>query len=304
MMQNLILGNVSLDILTVTWNHAREPQNLDFEALFPDHERYNIIAFGGQESGSEKEEEVALVQSYLGKEYINIGFVGKGEIFLVVFVKEYDCRFMRDACKNYIMKDMLGYGWKGGVMIQFTLYDTIFSFVNCHLESGQNAVDKRLLMAQGILKDIGLFSEKDMIEPDAIADINFFMGDLNFRFNRTYQEHSPHVHQSPELIPQLDQLTAVKRDMCVFPGYEEKQITFMPTYKREKNVNAYVNKNNQCMSYTDRIMVKNNSNCPLTIQEYNAHENYWGSDHRPVFAHVKVVTQPQNFISPTTLLNS
>ena len=47
MMQNLILGNVSLDILTVTWNHAREPQNLDFEALFPDHERYNIIAFGG-----------------------------------------------------------------------------------------------------------------------------------------------------------------------------------------------------------------------------------------------------------------
>ena len=44
-------------------------------------------------------------------------------------------------------------------------------------------------MAQGILKDIGLFSEMDMIEPDAIADINFFMGDLNFRFNRTFTQH-------------------------------------------------------------------------------------------------------------------
>ena len=51
-------------------------------------------------------------------------------------------------------------------------------------------------MAQGILKDIGLFSEKDMIEPDAIADINFFMGDLNFRFNQTYQQHSPNVLNS------------------------------------------------------------------------------------------------------------
>ena len=104
--------------------------------MFPDHKRYNIIAFGGQECGSEKEEEVNLIQSYLGKEYKRVEYVGKGEIFLVIFVKEFDCRFMRDTGKNYIMKDMIGYGWKGGVMIQFTLYDTTFSFINCHLESG------------------------------------------------------------------------------------------------------------------------------------------------------------------------
>ena len=87
-------------------------------------------------------------------------------------------------------------------------------------------------MAQGILKDIGLFSEKDMIEPDAIADINFFMGDLNFRFNRTYQQHSPDVLRSPQLLPKLDQLLIAKRDFNVFPGYEESKIEFMPTYKR------------------------------------------------------------------------
>jgi len=138
-----------------------------------------------------------LIHSYLGKEYIKIEYVGKGEIFLVVFVKEYDCRFLRDSGKNLIMKDMLGYGWKGGVMIQFTLYDTVFSFVNCHLESGQNAIEKRMIMASGILKEIGLFSEKDMIEPDAIADVNFFMGDLNFRFNNTYTQHLAQVDQSP-----------------------------------------------------------------------------------------------------------
>ena len=51
-------------------------------------------------------------------------------------------------------------------------------------------------------------------------------------------------------------------------------------------------------------MIKNNSNCPLEIAEYNAHEKYWGSDHRPVYAQVSLVTQPQYFIDPLTLLNA
>ena len=69
------------------------------------------------------------------------------------------------------------------------------------MESGQNATKKRLDMAQEILKEIGLFSEKDSIEPDAIADINFFVGDLNFRLDRTYTEHIKHILKSPELAP-------------------------------------------------------------------------------------------------------
>ena len=105
-----------------------------------------------------------------------------------MFVKVYDWYFMRELKKSYVMKDLLGYGWKGGTMIQFTLYDTSFSFINCHLESGQNAVDKRLKMAQSILREISV-ENGSTIEPDAIADINFFLGDLNFRFNRTYTEH-------------------------------------------------------------------------------------------------------------------
>ena len=52
---------------------------------------------------------------------------------------------------------------------------------------------KRILMAQGVLKEIGLFSVQDMIEPDAIADVNFFMGDLNFRINSTYEKHVDRV---------------------------------------------------------------------------------------------------------------
>lgn len=77
----------------------------------------------------------------------------------------------------------------------------------------------------------------------------------------------------------------------------------MPTYKREKNTNSYINKKEQCPSYTDRILVKNNSNCALAIREYRALEEYWGSDHRPVQAIYSLVTQPQNFLNVPVLLN-
>lgn len=199
---------------------------------------------------------------------------------------------MRDVSKNLSIKDLLGYGWKGGVMIQFTLYDTTFSFVNCHLESGQTKVHQRLAMAHEILRDIGLFAERDQIEPDALSDINFFMGDLNFRFNSTYTEHIGKVADSPMMFKQLDQLYLARSEFHAFPGYAEGEVTFMPTYKREKRGLTYVNKKDQCPSYTDRIMVKNNSNCPMAIREYKALENCHGSDHRPVFAHFSLVTQP------------
>ena len=65
-------------------------------------------------------------------------------------------------------------------MLQFTLYDVKFSFINCHLETGQNKTEARLQMAQEVLKEIGLYPEKDMIEQDALKDINFFMGIFRF----------------------------------------------------------------------------------------------------------------------------
>ena len=81
--------------------------------------------------------------------------------------------------------DKVGFGFKGGVTVQFCLYDMTFSFVNCHLKSGAFKSEGRLQMASDVLKSISC-NQNDMIEPDAVHDFNFFMGDLNFRFNRTY----------------------------------------------------------------------------------------------------------------------
>ncbi len=44
-----------------------------------------------------------------------------------------------------------------------------------------------------------------------------------------------------------------------FPGYHEEPINFMPTYKRDEMSNGvYINKKDQCPSYTDRILLKVN----------------------------------------------
>ena len=62
--------------------------------------------------------------------------VGKGELMLAIFIKKTDRQMVRNIAKNYVVRDMLGYGWKGAVMIRFCLHDTSFSFINSHLESG------------------------------------------------------------------------------------------------------------------------------------------------------------------------
>lgn len=57
----------------------------------------------------------------------------------------------------------------------------------------------------------------------------------------------------------------------------------MPTYKRKENENnVYVNKKEQCPSYTDRILYKNNSNCETIFHDYSCIDDQFGSDHRPV----------------------
>ena len=56
----------------------------------------------------------------------------------------------------------------------------------------------------------------------------------------------------------------------------------MPTYKRNKHEDGYMNKKNQAPSYTDRIIFKNNTECEAEVNNYNSLESVYGSDHRPV----------------------
>ena len=176
-----------------------------------------------------------------------------------------------------------------------------FSFINCHLASGADKVDARLRMASQIFKNIST-NEDNMIEPDAISDFNFFMGDLNMRFMTSYTEFIDHVADAPSHLADLDQLKAAFRNKN-FPGYTEGKIDFLPTYKREAKSTGFVKKDDQCPSYCDRILFKNNSKCQADIVEYGSHEYYYGSDHRPVFMKMRLKTEPCDYIDPINLLD-
>lgn len=68
-----------------------------------------------------------------------------------------------------------------------------------------------------------------------------------------------------------------------FPDYVEEEINFWPTYKRGPFQNGhYINKKEQCPSYTDRILFKNNTNYKTAAKNYFCYEEVFGSDHRPV----------------------
>ena len=95
-----------------------------------------------------------------------------------------------------------------------------------------------------ILKDINNNSQ-NKIEPDAIADYCFILGDLNYRFKSTYLEHIHNVKNSKHLIPILDELHEGRTSFGRYPGYDEMEINFDPTYKRDPTLNGYyINKNN------------------------------------------------------------
>lgn len=121
-------------------------------------------------------------------------------------------------------------GNKGGLLLQFSLYDKTFAFINCHLKSGADKGSKRSKMMATILQNIGI--GKDSITPDATADYAVILGDLNYRLKSTFLQHIKNVDNSKNLLAELDELYEAKSHYR-YPGYKEMPIKFNPTYKRE-----------------------------------------------------------------------
>ena len=169
------------------------------------------------------------------------------ELMLCVFIKKTDFNYLHSRNSNSIPLGFAGYvGNKGGLCLQFSLYERTFCFINCHLTSGAETVEKRVQMIADILKKIQpkVTRTTHRIETDSLHDFHFILGDMNFRFNRTYTEHIAQLKQSADLIPKYDQLYEARIKSKRFPDYIEQPINFMPTYKRDDQSNTvYINKN-------------------------------------------------------------
>jgi hypothetical protein len=109
-----------------------------------------------------------------------------------------------------------------------------------------------------------------------------------------------------KFIETLDELTEAKRDHQRFPGYHEAPISFKPTYKCSDSSNEcadYINKKEQCPSYTDRILFKNNTSCEWKFNNYTSIPHVLNSDHRPVMLDISIKPHIVNYLDSERLIN-
>ncbi len=66
-----------------------------------------------------------------------------------------------------------------------------------------------------------------------MADLNFILGDLNYRFKTTYTKHIKKVAESRHMLYDLDELTYEIKINEKYQNYNEMPINFDPTYKRD-----------------------------------------------------------------------
>lgn len=146
------------------------------------------------------------------------------------------------------------------------------------------------------------------------VDRIFFCGDLNYRLDlpREIAENSimkmkqllkagdaESLRKAEELRLSLllhDQLRQVLAQGAAFPGFAEGKITFMPTFKFDKETSDYDTSHKQRIpAWTDRVLFK-----PFgtRVLEYTSEEDSKHSDHRPVHATFRVSTLGREVTGP------
>lgn len=116
------------------------------------------------------------------------------ELFLVCFIHKKHQSHLKKVHTSFKATGAIGgyVGNKGGLCLNFTLYEKLFMYLNLHLKSGAFKATERSDMFSKVIK--GLISNK--VEPDAVADFCTVLGDLNYRFKTTYSEHIKNVWNS------------------------------------------------------------------------------------------------------------
>ena len=135
---------------------------------------------------------MARLRQHVGDDFVQISFIDMWEMFLVVLVHKDDHPFVRGIRNGSIALGVMNVvGNKGGLLLEFSIYDHTFSIMNCHLLSGAMKGEKRTDQMGSIMK--GINPSKIKFEPDAVGDFCMILGDLNYRFKSTFASYISEV---------------------------------------------------------------------------------------------------------------
>ena len=273
--------------------------------IFSEPQIYDVIVVGGQEAKMTQKTSIIIdFANYLGQfGFLTITSVVMWEMFLVGFVRMEHVPCLKNPQIAYIATGMGGVlGNKGGLQMSFKLHDYLFNFINVHLVHGAKRLDKRNEMMSDLIRKMRI--QREELDPDFIADFSFILGDMNYRMEGAYDTLVPRLDEIVKLRKELDQLHKSMTELGRYPDYHEFDIEFKPTYKRIKvGEQGYFNKKNQAPSYTDRVLMKNNTTQSVLLNSYNSLEHVMGSDHKPVQLDIDVLLRPLQYVQMPALVN-
>ena len=103
-------------------------------------------------------------------------------------------------------------------------------------------------MASQLMREMQLTNLQSQIgglEIDQIADFAFFLGDINYRLNTTFEDlNNSNILEAFEMVgTKKEQLAASMMDGN-YPNYTEPKISFYPSYKMAFEDGMYIEKKN------------------------------------------------------------
>lgn len=279
---------------------------------------YDLYVIGTQESTlSEKEwmsrlkHSIRQITPGLDKDYHVVTLSSLWGIRLTVLVKpDHQHRISNVRTSSVKTGIANALGNKGAVGVSFYFSNTSFCFINSHLTSGTEKMERRNQNYHDILKGLNLNSKGQSVF-DLTNQFHhfYFLGDLNYRVEWNVQDIFHHIGKKDyDTLLKYDQLNKQKNLDAVFVGFNESEITFPPTYRYElglRTVYAYkkVKKTKIRInepSWCDRILWRS---FPGTYNEnftYGCSKDIVTSDHSPVFASFLVGILPPATIPENT----
>ncbi|CAD5113378.1 DgyrCDS2550 [Dimorphilus gyrociliatus] len=182
-------------------------------------------------------------------------------------------------------------GNKGGVAVGCKVYETSICFVNCHLAAHQEYFEERNKQFQYIYKRLELPPTKDSQYPETLLidsyNTLFWLGDLNYRINESYEYVVELVDIDAEnvydTLRKSDQLYIQRKARNAFADFHEAEICFAPTYKYDPGTDRFdSSEKNRIPAYCDRVLYKSIAEINTHILSYNSHPALKLSDHKPV----------------------
>lgn len=299
------VSHKQVHIYTCTYNVNAEMYDGDLTGLiFPDgYKEYDIIVIGLEEvielspaKIMNIDKSIRLFWEHRFKEILPQYTLIRGEqlggMLELVFVREQDnLQHISEICASVRKTGLKGIAAnKGGVAIAFEYSHTKFCFVVSHLAAGMGNVEERHQDYKTIANGLRFRQNRMMRDYDVVI----WIGDFNFRIDATNDEVRSILQSvrsnsatKQRILNQLFERDQLNQQMATgqsFPFFDEKEITFVPTYKYDRGTSEFDSSEKQRIpAWCDRVVMFTRDKSILEQTSYGSIPELEFSDHKPVY---------------------